>query len=151
MTIAVPRLATNRATTITGRPGNATAVEMSTIGLIAGEESRNANAAAGVTPRRINAPATGTEPHSHAGRIAPATPATGTAAPVRGSARSKNLVGTNAVIAADSTVPKTQKRHRLHHHRHEHRHQRQRPGRRDQLHQPRPRQHGQNHHGRHDQ
>ena len=106
ITDAVSRLATNRASTILGWPGKATAVETSTTGLIAGEASRNANAAAGATPRRISAPATGTDPHSQAGSTAPASPATGTAAAARrGSARSKKRVGTNAVIAADSTVP----------------------------------------------
>ena len=54
--------------------GKATAVETSTTGLIAGEASRNANAAAGATPRRISAPATGTDPHSQAGSTAPAIP-----------------------------------------------------------------------------
>src|SRR5438128_956004 len=107
MTVAAPRLATNRASTIIGRPGKATAVEINTIGLIAGEARRKANAAAGVTPRRMRAPATGTEPHSQAGRMAPATPATGTATTgFRGSARSKKRVGTKAVIAADKTVPR---------------------------------------------
>ena len=106
--LAVSRLATNRAATIAGSPGNATAVDTSTTGLIAGEASRNANAAAGATPRRMSAPATGTEPHSQAGSAAPAMPATGTAATgLRGSARSKNRAGTNAVIAADSSVPRT--------------------------------------------
>ena len=79
MTTEVARLATSRATTICGRPGNATDVATSTTGLIAGADSRNASAAAGVTPRRTSAPAIGTEPHSQPGRIAPATPATGTA------------------------------------------------------------------------
>src|SRR5262252_6150163 len=108
MATAASRLAAKRASTIIGRPGKATAVETSTIGLIAGEASRNANAAAGFTPRRIRPPATGTEPHSHAGSTTPARPATGTAATgVGGSARSKNRFGTNAVIAAESTVPRT--------------------------------------------
>src|SRR5437763_6857039 len=79
MTTDAARLATSRATTICGRPGNATNVATSTTGLIAGADSRNASAAAGVTPRRTRAPAIGTEPHSHPGSTTPATPATGTA------------------------------------------------------------------------
>jgi hypothetical protein len=45
--------------------------------LIAGADSRNASAAAGVTPRRTRAPAMGTDPHSHPGSTTPATPAAG--------------------------------------------------------------------------
>ncbi len=56
MTMATIRLATPRPTTISGLFGNATAVAVSTIGLIAGAASRNASAAAGVTPRRISEP-----------------------------------------------------------------------------------------------
>src|SRR5204862_336472 len=78
-TVAASTATTNRPTTIPGRPGNATLVATSTTGLIAGADSRNASAAAGGTPRRINAPATGTDPHSQPGSAAPARPATGTA------------------------------------------------------------------------
>src|SRR6266536_3411941 len=92
---AVRILANARATTIRGWPGNATAVEASTIGLIAGEASRNARAAAGVTPRRTRAPAIGTEPHSQPGRTTPAALATGTAsAGWLGRALAKNDGGT---------------------------------------------------------
>ena len=76
---AVITEARKRANTISGLPGNATAVATSTTGLIAGAESRNANAAAGVTPRRSSPPAIGTEPHSQPGSATPAMPATGTA------------------------------------------------------------------------
>jgi hypothetical protein len=72
-------LATPRPTTIIGCPGNANAVAVNTIGLIAGADNKNANAAAGVTPRRTNAPAIGTDPHSQPGKTTPATLATGTA------------------------------------------------------------------------
>jgi len=72
--------ATNRASTNSGRPGKATAVAISTTGLIAGADSRKVSAAAGGTPRDISPPATGTEPHSHPGSSSPAAPATGTAA-----------------------------------------------------------------------
>ena len=47
MIMATIRLATPRPTTISGLSGNATAVAVSTIGLIAGAASRNARAAAG--------------------------------------------------------------------------------------------------------
>src|SRR5207302_1848114 len=56
------RLASSRARTTTGRSGKATAVAVSTIGLIAGAESRKASAAAGVTPAATSRLATGTEP-----------------------------------------------------------------------------------------
>src|SRR5256884_7481024 len=102
MAHATMRLAANRARTIRGLRGNATAVAVSTIGLIAGADSRNANAAAGVTPRRTSAPATGTDAHSHPGRTTPAIPATGTASAGRlGNARAKNDGGTNTAIIAD--------------------------------------------------
>jgi dienelactone hydrolase len=108
ITQATIRLATNRASTISGLPGNATAVAVSTIGLIAGADSRNVSAAAGVTPRRTSAPATGTDAHSQPGSTAPAAPATGTASPGRlGNARAKNDGGTNTAIDADSTTPST--------------------------------------------
>src|SRR6266508_1278930 len=100
--------ATSRETATIGLPGNATAVDAITTGLIAGADSRNASAAAGVTPRLINAADTGTEAHSHPGSTAPDTLATGTAsAGFFGSAFAKNDAGTNAVSAADSSTPST--------------------------------------------
>jgi hypothetical protein len=105
---ATTRLATPRATTISGRPGNATAVAVNTIGLIAGAASRNANAAAGVTPRRIKDPAIGTLPHSQPGSTTPASPAAGTAsAGCRGRALAQNERGTYTAMTADSTTPNT--------------------------------------------
>jgi hypothetical protein len=65
-------------------------VAVSTIGLIAGADSRNASAAAGATPRRTIAPATGTEAHSQPGRTTPANPATGTAAELPDGRRHEN-------------------------------------------------------------
>jgi hypothetical protein len=44
----------NRAATISGRPGKATAVDTSTTGLIAGAESRKASAAAPGVPRSMS-------------------------------------------------------------------------------------------------
>src|SRR5581483_2748020 len=49
-TTEAPSPASSRPTTIAGLPGNATAVATRTIGLMAGADSRKANAAAGVTP-----------------------------------------------------------------------------------------------------
>src|SRR3989442_6229724 len=93
-----------------GFPGKAAAVAVSTIGLIAGAERRKANAADGVTPRRIRLFATGTEAHSQPGRTTPATPATGTAsAGLRGRIRVNRSAGTNALIAPDRTVPRRRK------------------------------------------
>ncbi len=78
--------------------------------MIAGAESRNAIAAAGVTPRFISAADTGTEAHSQPGRITPDALATGTArAGCLGSAFAKNDAGTNAVSAAESSTPSTRK------------------------------------------
>jgi hypothetical protein len=75
-------------------------VATSTIGLIAGADSRKVKAAAGVTPWASSPPATGTEPHSQPGSSRPAVPATGTAsARLRGRTRAKKDGGTNAVIA----------------------------------------------------
>jgi hypothetical protein len=83
-------------------------VAVNTIGLIAGAASKNANAAAGVTPWRTNAPATGTDAHSQPGSTAPATPATGTARSGRaGNAQAKNDGGMNATMSADSSTPRT--------------------------------------------
>jgi hypothetical protein len=108
MIIATIRLATPRATTISGSFGNATAVAVNTIGLIAGAASRNANAAAGVTPRRINDPAIGTLPHSQPGNTTPAILAAGTAnAGCLGNARAQNERGTYTAITADNATPKT--------------------------------------------
>lgn len=108
MTMATTRLATARPRTISGLLGNATAVAVSTIGLMAGAASRNARAAAGVTPRRIKEPAIGTAPHSQPGRMTPAALATGTArAGCRGRARAQNERGTNTAITAESSTPNT--------------------------------------------
>src|SRR6185312_12174868 len=105
---ATTRLAAPRPITIAGLPGKATAVAVSTIGLIAGAASRNAIAAAGVTPRRISDPAIGTLPHSHPGSTTPASPAAGTAsAGCFGSAFSQNERGTKTAMIADSTTPNT--------------------------------------------
>ncbi len=110
MTAAVASEASSRASTMAGLPGKATAVAVSTIGLIAGAESRNANAAAGVTPRRIRLFATGTDAHSQPGRTAPATPATGTAsAGCLGSTLVNRSAGTKALMAPDSAVPSSRK------------------------------------------
>ncbi len=106
MATAVASEATNRPATIIGWPGNASDVATSTTGLIAGAESRNASAAAGVTPRRIRLPATGTEAHSHPGSTTPAVPATGTArAGWRGSKRVKTRSGTSAPTVAETSAP----------------------------------------------
>ena len=81
---------------------------VSTIGLIAGAASRNASAAAGVTPaahqrtghRHRRALAAG---QHHAGRPGHRHREAGR----RGSARAKNDGGTNTAITADSTTPNT--------------------------------------------
>src|SRR5918993_214999 len=107
---AVASEARNRAATISGRPGNATAVETSTTGLMAGAASMNANAAAGAAPRAVSRPAIGTAPHSQPGRATPASPAAGTATSgCLGSARASHPGGTRAVIAPLSTTPRTRK------------------------------------------
>ena len=78
----------------------------STIGLMAGADSRNATAAPGETPRRIRVAATGTDPHSHPGNATPASPATGTAKEGRrGSARWKNDAGTATARTVDTATP----------------------------------------------
>lgn len=93
-----------------GFPGKATAVAVSTIGLIAGAESRKAKAAAGLTPRRIRLFATGTEAHSQPGSTTPATPATGTASAGRlGRILVNRSAGTKALIAPDRAVPRRRK------------------------------------------
>src|SRR6266487_3101192 len=106
--VEVSRLATRRATITAGRPGKATAVAVSTTGLIAGADSRNASAAAGSAPRATSRPAIGTDPHSQPGSAAPAAAATGTAsAGRRGSALGRKPAGTNAATAALITTPST--------------------------------------------
>src|SRR5262249_2434270 len=106
--IAAARLATKRAATISGRPGNATAVAISTTGLIAGAASRNVSAAAGGTPLPISRRAIGTPPHSQPGRQAPASAAGGTERiERRGSTRASRPGGTNAAIAALTPTPRT--------------------------------------------
>lgn len=102
----MPSEASSRPRTISGCPGKAIEVATRTTGLIAGADSRKASAAAGATPRRIRLPATGTDAHSQPGSTTPAAPATGTASTVRrGSTRWNTRSGTNAPIAADTTVP----------------------------------------------
>src|SRR5438067_244817 len=92
--------ATKRATTIMGWPGKATAVAARTTGLMAGAARRNATAAPGGTPDATSRPATTTELHSHPGRAAPASPATGTdRAARRGIIRASARPGTNAARA----------------------------------------------------
>ena len=109
-TIAVARLARKRAPTISGWPGNATAVLTRTTGLMAGAASRNARAAAGTTPRDISRPAMGTEPHSQPGSTTPAEAATGTArAGWRGMSRGRRSGGTKAAIAPLMITPSTRK------------------------------------------
>ncbi len=71
ITTAVASEASSRASTMTGLAGKAIAVAVSTTGLIAGADSRNANAAAGVTPRPIRLFATGTDAHSQPGSTTP--------------------------------------------------------------------------------
>ena len=80
MTIAVIRDAPTRANTICGWPGNATTVETTTTGLIAGAASMKVRAAAPSAPSPNSRRATGTDPHSHPGRAAPLAAATSTAA-----------------------------------------------------------------------
>ena len=95
MAMATSRDVTNRASAISGLLGNATKVETMTTGLMAGDDSRKARAAAGATPRDMSEPDTGTEAHSQPGTIAPAQPATGTARAGRdGSAFCQNDAGT---------------------------------------------------------
>ena len=109
MTTAVTSEATNRPSTISGLFGNATQVEASTIGLMAGADSRNASAAAGATPRVISDPATGTDAHSQPGSDHPARtrPPARPARRASGSAFCQNDAGTKAAIAPDSTTPRT--------------------------------------------
>jgi hypothetical protein len=107
-TVAASRLASRRAATTSGMPGNATAVATSTTGLIAGAERRKVRAAAAGAPRETSRPAIGTDPHSQPGRAAPATAATGTASAGRsGRIRGRNPGGTNAAIAALMLTPRT--------------------------------------------
>ena len=106
--IAASKLATSRAPTISGFPGNATAVATSTTGLIAGAESRNVERCGGrSSPATTSRPAMGTEPHSQPGRAAPATAATGTEYAARsGRTRGRKSGGTNAAIAALISTPR---------------------------------------------
>src|SRR5690606_15948694 len=108
MTSAVAREPTNRASTIAGSPGKATAVDTSTIGLTAGAASRKASAADGATPWPISRRATGTEAHPQPASTIPEAPATPTAADsLRGSTARSTLAGTNAAIAPLSNTPST--------------------------------------------
>ena len=98
----------NRASTICGCPGKATAVATSTMGFTAGAASMNVTAAAGCTPRAVRRPAIGTEAHSHPGRAVPARAALGTASTAdRGSSRSRTVGDTSAVIAPLTSTPST--------------------------------------------
>ena len=107
---AVTSEPTQRARTIAGWPGKATAVATSTTGLMAGADSMNVSAAAPETPSPNSRRATGTEPHSQPGRAAPPTPATATAiAGRRGSQRASFSAETNAAIRPLITTPSTRK------------------------------------------
>ena len=133
ITTATTRLATPRATTISRSFGKATAVAVSTIGLIAGAASRNASAAAGVTPRRISEPAIGTLPHSQPGSTTPATLATGTAsAGMPGQRPGPERAGHEHRDDRGQHHAEDQERHRLHEHRDEHRGPGLQPGTGDQ-------------------
>ena len=91
---AVSSPAINLAHTMFGSLVNATAVAISTIGLIAGADSMNASDADGRTPRSISRLEIGTDPHSQPGSAAPHTLATGTArAALLGMIRVKNAAG----------------------------------------------------------
>src|SRR5215470_376470 len=108
ITTAVPIDPRNRATTIRGSPGKATAADTSTTGLTAGAASRNVSAAAGGTPCCISRRDTGTDAHSQPGSASPASPATGTAAAsLRGSSRRNAAGGTNAAIRPLISTPST--------------------------------------------
>src|SRR5664280_2211179 len=105
---AVSSPAASLAQTIIGSLVNATAVAISTIGLIAGADSMNASDADGRTPRSISRLEIGTDPHSHPGSAAPHTVATGTAsAALLGMILANTRAGTNAAIAPDTTTPST--------------------------------------------
>jgi hypothetical protein len=105
---AVSNPAISLAHTIDGVAVNATAVATSTIGLIDGADSMNANDADGRTPRSISRFEIGTEPHSHPGSTAPQTPATGTAiAALFGMILVNTVAGTNAAMAPETTTPST--------------------------------------------
>ena len=107
---AVSSEATQRASTIAGSPGKATAVATKTTGLIAGAESMNVSAAAPWAPSPNSRRPTGTEPHSQPGNTAPPTPATATAATDRrGSQRASRSADTNAAISPLITTPSTRK------------------------------------------
>jgi hypothetical protein len=109
-TTEVPSEPRNRASTILGCPGKATAVATSTTGLTAGAASMNASAAAGWTPRAHKRPAIGTDAHSQPGSAVPASAAPGTASRVEdGRARSSTAGDTSAVIAPLTSTPRARK------------------------------------------
>ena len=87
---------------------NATAVAISTIGLIAGADSMNASDADGRTPRSISRFEMGTDPHSQPGSAAPQAEATGTARTgLLGQILANKEAGTKAAIAPETTTPST--------------------------------------------
>ena len=109
-TTEVSREARNRAATISGRPGKATAVDTSTTGLMAGAASMKARAAAERTPPARSRAAIGTEAHSQPGRATPARLAAGTASRSRsGSALASQPGRTRAARAPLSSTPRTRK------------------------------------------
>jgi hypothetical protein len=100
----------NRARTIWGCPGKATAVATRTTGFTAGAASMKVSAAAGCTPRAQRRPAIGTEAHSHPGRAVPARAALGTAsAGDFGSSRARAAGDTRALMAPLIRTPRTRK------------------------------------------
>ncbi|CQD23549.1 hypothetical protein BN970_05899 [Mycolicibacterium conceptionense] len=110
MISAVSSDAAQRAATISGWPGNATAVATSTTGLTAGAASMNVRAAAPTALPSVLSPkslrATGTEPHSHPGKAAPPMPAARIAAPVRfGSHLASRSGVTNTAISPLMITP----------------------------------------------
>ena len=79
-----------------------------TTGLIAGALSMNVSAAAPTAPSPKSRRATGTDPHSHPGNAAPATPAVSTAAAAFfGNQRASRSGETNAAIRPLMTTPST--------------------------------------------
>src|SRR5690349_18756987 len=110
MISAVSSDAAHRAATISGWPGNATAVATSTTGLIAGAASMNVSAAAPTAPSLNSLRATGTDPHSQPGSAAPPTPAARIATLVRrGSQRASRSGVTNTAISPLITTPSARK------------------------------------------
>src|SRR6478736_2409332 len=105
---AVSSPAISLAHTMFGSLVNATAVAISTIGLMAGADSMNASDADGRTPRSISRFEMGTEPHSQPGSAAPQTDAIGTAnTGLLGMIFANTAAGTKAAIAPDTTTPST--------------------------------------------